>query len=122
MLNKLLVIILSLIFLPAFAGELENSLTAGDNVFLYLFTKNCGYCDKFNPVYKKIEKTFSNDMKFIKIDADSAYGRSLMRTFRASYVPFVIYASGKSGDAVQFAPNCLLSYSCTEKVLNKFVK
>ena len=102
---------------PVYSGELENSLEAGENIFLYLYTKNCGYCEKFNPVYKKIETTFNKNIKFIKIDAYTAYGRYLMKSFKANYVPYVVFINSKSNDAVEFAPNCLLSYSCSEKAL-----
>ena len=38
MLKKCLLILISMAFLPALAGEVENAINKGNNVFLYLYT------------------------------------------------------------------------------------
>ena len=45
MIKKGLLLILSAFFIiPSFAGEVENAINKGHNVFLYLYTPDCKYC------------------------------------------------------------------------------
>ena len=53
MLKRLLCVISVLIILPVCAGVFEDAIVKSDNVFLYLYMKNCDYCVKFNPNYDK---------------------------------------------------------------------
>ena len=78
MLKKCLLILISMAFLPALAGEVENAINKGNNVFLYLYTPDCSYCKKFSPRYDKLSKMYDGQYNFFKIDANTAYGRDLM--------------------------------------------
>ena len=49
-------------FLPAYSGEYEEATRTSEKIFLYMYTKNCSYCVKFNPVYKKISEKYSDKM------------------------------------------------------------
>ena len=60
-------------FLPSYAGELEDALKANSKVFLYVYTKECGYCVKFNPIYDSVSKKYAKDCKFVKINAATPY-------------------------------------------------
>ena len=124
MLKKILcILIISVGFiLSAHTGEFDNVINNNENVFLYLYTKNCSYCIKFNPIYNKIAKKYSNNYKFIKIDADSAYGSSLMRDIQAHYVPYVVIFNHSKQVVKSIEPICLLSYACTQYELEKFVR
>ena len=45
MIKKGLLLFLSaFLILPSFAGEVENAINKGHNVFLYLYTPDCKYC------------------------------------------------------------------------------
>ena len=57
MLKKILCILSVFVILPAFSGELEDAAKIHDKIFLYLYTKDCSYCVKFNPVYNNISKS-----------------------------------------------------------------
>ena len=121
MIKRLLCILSMLITLPAFCGEFEEAARTHNKIFLYLYTKDCGYCVKFDPVYKKISQIYGANCKFLKINADSEYGTSLMRSLNAYYVPFVVVIDNDKRVAHSISPTCLLSYSCTQDKMNKFV-
>lgn len=114
--------ILSFCTLPVFAGSFEDAVKSGNNVFLYMYTPTCGYCVKFNPIYTKISSQYGNKYKFVKIDASTMYGQSLMRKFRARYVPFVVLTNGKTKQSAQIMSDCLTEYACVEKAVNHFAK
>ena len=82
MLKKCLLILISMAFLPVFAGEVENAINKGNNVFLYLYTPDCSYCQKFSPRYDKLAKMYDGQYNFFKIDANTAYGRDLIVKYR----------------------------------------
>ena len=108
--------------LPSLAGQYEDALKKGDNVFLYLYSSSCSYCIKFDPIYKKLSDTYKDKCKFIKISTSTLYGKSLMKTYRARFVPYVLLINGKSHEAVNLAPACLLKQSCIESYLKDYTK
>ena len=121
MLKKIILSLTFLIILPAYSGEYENALMTGNSVFLYLYTQDCGYCKQFNSMYEKLaDGSFKSHYKFLKIDANTEYGRNLMSIFRASYVPFVVLVDAKRQLMCGIEPTCLLNQACTEKELKKF--
>lgn len=122
MLKRILVILFVCLSMPVFAGELENALKTKNYVFLYLYTKNCGYCAKFNPKYEKVSKIYNKQYAFVKVDADSGYGYSLANRFRAVYVPYVVLIKSKTKQAVQISSGCLLDTACLDKKLTDFTK
>ena len=107
---------------PAQAGEYEDALAKGKNVFLYIYTPECGYCKKFLPKYTKLAKTYNKDYTFVKIDGSTMYGYRLMRRFGARYVPFIVIANPKSNSAANVHPECLADIACADEVLNNFNK
>ena len=120
---KRLLILLSLFFvLPANAGELEDALSKHPNVFLYLYTPECGYCTRFTPKYEKLSKVYDSSYGFVKINANTAYGYKLMRQYGARYVPFVVLVKSKNNYAAQVQTACLMDTPCMDKVLGNFKK
>ena len=71
MLKRLSILLALLFILPVQAGEYEKALEQNEKVFLYLYSSNCSYCIKFEPIYKKIVSEYGNDFKFIKIKFNS---------------------------------------------------
>lgn len=110
------------ITLPAFSGEYEEALRTHNKIFLYMHTPQCGYCVKFNPVYEKISKKYGDNCKFLKIDANTEYGGTLMRSLRAYYVPYVAMINVKKQTMYSITPKCLLNYACTQDAVEKFIK
>lgn len=121
MLKRILLIAVLSLLLPANAGEYEDAMKNSNCVFLYLYTTECGYCTKFNPIYNKIQANYSNKCKFLKIDASSDYGRKLMKDLGAYYVPYVLLINNKNNKAGKVSPQCLLNYACMQDATNKFV-
>ena len=121
MVKKFLLLSILLVFtvVPVLAGVYEDAISSGRGTFLYLYTPECGYCKKFNPIYQKLANTHKNKCTFLKIDASTPYGPSIIRRFRAYYVPYVVVS--KKSTFVNIEADCLMDYVCTEKVLNKVV-
>ena len=122
MFKRFLALFLLLSALPVSAGALEDAMKTKDYVFLYLYTSDCGYCKKFNPIYNKLSKMYDKDYAFVKIDASTLYGHNLMRSFNSYYVPFVALIKSKNKQAAQVNPNCLLAMSCAEKAITGYKK
>ncbi len=121
MLKKYLLIFLLVSgMLPAFTGELENAFLKDRNVFLYLYTSDCGYCTKFSPQYNKLSKMYDGQYSFVKVDASTPYGYQLMRKYGGRYVPFVLLLNPKKHNGVQLAPSCLANRECVEKSMKEF--
>lgn len=108
--------------LSAFAGEYENALEQGKNVFLYIYTPQCGFCNRFLPRYNKISKQYDRDFTFVKVNGSTLYGYKLSRKFNASYVPYVVMINPKTNYAAHVVPGCLIDSACIDKVLNDFKK
>lgn len=121
MLKKLLCIFSILFILPVYSGEYEDALNSNDKVFLYMYTQQCGYCRKFEPIYNKLRLNNAKSCKFLKIDASSRYGNGIMRDLGAAYVPYVVVIDTKRSVARSVAPSCLLDYACIKDVVDKFV-
>lgn len=101
------------------AGELENALKNNEQVFLYMYTPNCGYCKKFNPLYNQIAEKYKSQYKFVKVDASTPYGSTIFRKYGGRYVPYVVVLNSKAAknDVLQISPNCLLELACVDVVL-----
>lgn len=121
MLKKFLVILLVGITALVFAGQ-DFTLLEDEKVFLYLYSENCGYCVKFEPIYKNVQKNYQNRIKFVKLDINKPEGRQLAYEFGANYVPFVALLDTRKRTIQQIAPSCLLDYKCSEKNIIKFIK
>ena len=86
-----------------------------------MYTKTCGYCDKFQPIYTKISSKYPKACRFLKIDANTPYGSKLMNDLNARYVPFVVLIDVKKQTLQQLVPNCLIDYSCTKDAVQRFL-
>ena len=120
MLKRYLLIILAFSILPVFSGELENAFSKNKNVFLYLYTPDCGYCTKFTPRYDKLSKMYDGQYSFVKIDASTPYGFQIMRKYGGRYVPYVLLLNPKKHNGVQLAPSCLTDRDCVERSMKDF--
>lgn len=105
-----------------FAGQYEDALRTGKPVCLYLYTKTCKYCKQFKPIFEKIAQNNKNTYRFVSIDAESPYGRLLMRDLYGAYVPYVVLSDAKRQYFVPIAPSCAIEYSCIEKEMKNFLK
>ena len=110
------------LILPTFAGIYEDAIRDNKKVVLYFYTQSCGYCKKFDPIYNKLLADFSKKCKFVKINADSYYGRNLSKFFGLRFVPYVVLVEQNIDTGIVIAPSCLLQYSCSSNVIDNFVK
>ena len=106
----------------ASAGVYEEALKQNERVFIYIYTQNCGYCVKFKPIYEKLAVKYAPKCKFVKIDADTEYGKNLARAFGVRFVPYVVLANSKMGQTALMPPNCLLHFECADDIMRGFVK
>ena len=121
MLKKLLITLFLLMALPVFAGEFEDARRSYSKIFLYLYTPECKYCKEFSPIYDRLLQRYGRNCKFVKIDANTEYGNSVMRSVMGSYVPYVILLNTEKQTLQRVTPTCLLNYSCVKDAVNKFV-
>ena len=121
MFKRLVLVLLLFISLSAQAGELDKLIEANEKLFLYLYTQDCSYCVKFNPIYNKMVKKYKGKCNFIKIDANSKQGSFLMYETQANYVPNVVIIDAKKRRLAKLVPNCLLEEACMDRVLKSFV-
>lgn len=104
------------------AGELESALNKGNNVFLYLSSAKCKYCDMFNPMYEKAMKTHDGEYSFIKVDTSTRYGHNLMYEYNAPYVPYVVLLNQPKSKGLHIPPGCLIDNACLETAMIQFRK
>lgn len=104
------------------AGVYEDALKQNERVFLYIYTKKCGYCVKFNPVYEKLATKYGSKCKFVKVDGNTEYGLFLSRAFGIKFVPFVAIVNSRKGESAMIPPNCLLHFECSDDIMRSFVK
>ncbi len=116
----LLLFLLMLTMLPSFAGEVENAMAKGHNVFLYLYTPKCKYCKMFTPNYNKVVRKHDGQFVFIKVDASTKYGKTLMYEFSGHFVPYVVMINSPKHVAAQITPDCLMDVKCVEKSMADF--
>lgn len=102
------------------AGELEQALNSGTRTFLYLYTQRCGFCTKFTPKYNKLSKMYEGGYKFVKLDANTAYGNKILRSYGGYYVPYVLLLDPKRNKATQILPSCLDDLVCIEGKMKDF--
>ncbi len=120
---RFILCLLSLFFVsPVFAGAYEDAMKNYNNVFLYIYTPQCGYCKKFEPNYNKLKSAYSGKCKFVKIDATTDYGKVISYNYQVKYVPYVALLKPKAKDGIQVPPKCLLNYSCISQQLNGYFK
>ena len=122
MLKKILITTLCLVTIPVIAGLVESAKANKPYVFLYLYTPECGYCKKFNPNYNKISQKYNNKFEYLKINAKTPYGNSLITKYRARYVPYVVVINSKTGRAFPIQTSCLIDYACLDEVVSGFIK
>ncbi len=120
---KILLCFISLFLtIPVFAGQFEDAMRNNDNIFLYIYTPQCGYCKKFEPNYKKLVSAFGNKCKFVKLDGNTEYGETIAYKYKAVYVPFVLLINNKTKQTTMVPPHCLTDYSCVSQRVKSFVK
>ena len=121
MIRLILCLFLFLSLIPAYAGTVEEAMKSQKKVFIYLYTKNCGYCIKFNPIYEKIKDKFCNKCKFIKLDAETPYGMKIMQDLQGVFVPYTIFIDNKHKKLYKLQLDCLLDYACMVNAVDVFV-
>ena len=116
--KSFIITLLTLGMLPTFAGEVEDALDAGRNVFLYLHTPICGYCKKFNPIYDKLSKKYAEKLAFIKVNASTQYGNELMYKYRGMYVPYALIIKKDRAGIIPI--QCLMDTVCIKNAIEQF--
>ena len=116
--------VIFLLFLGVTFNVFVNSVQAQANTktLLYLYSSDCGYCIKFNPIYKKISEAFAGKCNFKKVDARTAEGQRLMQKYNGVFVPYVLIIDDEKNYKAYLTPNCILSYACTSSAVENFVK
>jgi len=104
--------------LPVCADAVDDALQKKDNVVLYLYTPQCGYCKKFAPRFEKMTKLYDKRFAFIKMNAYTKEGCSLMKMYNGSYVPYVLMI--KSNKVMRIPAVCLMDNACFENELKNF--
>ena len=102
-------------------SEFEEASRNNSKIFLYMYVPECGYCIKFDPIYDKLSQKYGKSCKFLKLNAATEYGNSLMRSVNASYVPYVALIDHKKQTMHRVVPTCLLNQACTKDAVEKFV-
>ena len=102
-----------------FAGSYEEALKKSNNVFLYLYTKDCKTCKVFDSTFNSIQKQ-NKDYAFVKIDAESTYGSNLMHKFRGRYVPYVVLSDKKNNKSVNVSHSCVMDEICLIRAMKSF--
>ena len=95
----------------------ENSF-----VLTYLYSKNCYYCKRFDPIFDRLVNSGRKDIKFEKVDIDTAYGISLAKKWRVRYVPFVAVTKNDSNKVVELEPSCAVNLACANNIIDNFAK
>lgn len=108
--------------LPVLAGAYEDAFKKNDKVFLYFYTQRCGYCVKFNPIYKRLQNEYSGKYEFLKLDAMSQYGYKWFRKYKCQYVPYVLLLDSKKRRAYTIDPTCLMQSACVREKMDEFLK
>ena len=120
MLKKCIFLLSFFLLNPAHAGNIENALKRGDNVFLYLYSPDCKYCTMFTPIYEKLTKTYNGQYTFSKVDTSTNYGKILMYQYQGRYVPYVVLINNKKNKATHITPMCLLDDVCLNTEIKQF--
>ena len=119
---RLLSVFMILLCLPVFAGELEDALKSNSKIFLYLYMDKCTYCEKFKPIQERIAQKYNKKCAFVKVDATTDYGVSLMKNSGTFYVPSVILLDYNKQTMNRVVPQCMLEYSCLKDAVDEFIK
>jgi thiol-disulfide isomerase/thioredoxin len=122
MLRFYLFIFAFLIGVSVFAGDYESTIQGNNNVFMYLYTPSCGYCNKFNPIYENLKKSYSSKCQFVKIDATTSRGQYYAKKFGGNYVPFVVLSKNHGNSMMQIPPSCLINYACANKATKSYIE
>ena len=121
MINK---IVISLLFiflaLPIYAGSFEDAKSSKPYVFLYLYTPECGYCQRFTPKYFKFSKMYDKSFAFVMEDANQYYGNKLIRKYKGKYVPYVVLYNSKTKKAASVPSYCIMKDECVDKAIKQF--
>ena len=120
MFKKLFLTLLLFSVLPVFAGEFEDASISNERIFLYMYTPECSYCQKFEPTYDKLLQKFGKNCKFLKMNAATDYGNAVMQNLNAFYVPFVVLINNQKQTMQRVTPTCLMNYACVKDAVDKF--
>ena len=122
MLKKILLTLLFSFTLSVFAGEYEDALKKSDKIFLYFYTDECRYCQKFKPIFEEISNLYREKCEILSIDGNTNYGQDLAQKFRVKFLPYVILVDVKKDKGLVINPDCLLQYACTDGIVKEFVE
>lgn len=118
--KKLVLLLLLLgVSVSVFANNIR--MQANTKTLLYLYSPSCGYCVKFEPIFKKVSETFAGKCIFKKVDASSAEGQKLMQKYNGVFVPYVLILDDKTNYKAYISPNCIMSYACTSSAVENFI-
>lgn len=101
------------------AGVYEDALRKNEKVFLYLYTPECNSCREFDSVFYKLKKQ-NKDYEYVKVNANTSYGRNLAIKYRTQYVPFILLTNSKSNKSVTVRHTCFMDEVCLIRAMKSF--
>ena len=121
MAKRLLFFIILCFSLPVAASVMSDAVNNRSGM-VYLYSQHCGYCVKFEPIYRQLEKKYGKTYKFKKISADMNEGRILAKEYGVYSVPTVLVFNSKIKKTARVVPECMFDISCLEKEFINFIR
>ena len=106
--------------LPVSAGLVEDELKTNHNIFLYLYSPECGACRQFNSRYANVSRLYAGTYRFYKFDINTEYGRSLLYKYNGHVLPYVIMLNGSKQRVLTVPYPCLMNELCLNTELKNF--
>ena len=120
MIKKIFVILILFFAINVvYAGSYEDAMAKYNNVFLYLYTKDCSTCRNFDKTFNQIQSQ-NKDYGFVKVDADTSYGRKLMLSFKGRYVPYIVLTDVKKNKIANVSISCVMDEICLIRAMKSF--
>ena len=114
-----LVLVLFLAVNAVYAGSYEDAVAKNNNVFLYLYSKDCKTCKEFEPILNKIQNQ-NKDYAFVRADVYTPYERQLMINFKGRYVPYIVLTDVKKNKSVNISHSCAMDEICLMRAMKSF--
>jgi thiol-disulfide isomerase/thioredoxin len=100
------------------AGQSQSASSFSGGEVLDFYTKWCGWCKKFSPMFHKAEHKYEGKLVFKSIDAEDPSNKALAQSFKLKGYPTIIFldANGKYLGRIDGAPQSMQEF---ETEINK---
>lgn len=115
----LLVLIITIYTNICWAGSFEDALKSKNKVFLYFYIPECKTCIAFDKIYDSI-KSKNNDFAYVRVNANTSYGRQLIYKYRGQHVPYIILVNSKTSKSVNINHSCIFDEICLMRAMKSF--